>query len=94
MKDIHVDVVKLDLKFLAGSDNKKRSEIILASVISMVKRLGMEMIAEGVETKEQADMLYSYGCEIMQGYYFSKTVPKEEYEKMLSVEIAFPKASP
>ena len=93
LKDISVDVVKLDLKFLAGSDNKKRGEIILASVISMVKRLGMEVIAEGVETKEQADMLYGYGCEIMQGYYFSKPVPKEEYEKMLSGEITFPKAS-
>ncbi len=92
LKDIHVDVVKLDLKFLAGKVNERRGEIILASVISMVKRLGIEVIAEGVETKEQADMIYGFGCEIMQGYYFSKPVPQEEYEKMLSGQVSFPKA--
>ncbi len=91
LKSIHVDVVKLDLRFLGGEEEGKRSKIILSSVIEMVKRLGMEVIAEGVESKEQADMLLEFGCELMQGYYFSKPVPEEEYARMLSGEVAFPK---
>ena len=92
LKSLHVDVVKLDMKFLSGGNDGERGRIILASVIEMVKKLGMDLIAEGVETKEQADMLLSFGCEKMQGYYFSKPVPEEEYKKMLSGEMSFPKA--
>ena len=49
----------------------------------MASELNIPLVAEGVETKKQADMLLSYGCRYMQGYYFSKPVPAEEYEKML-----------
>lgn len=52
----------------------------------MVNKLQLPVIAEGVETKEQADMLLSFGCSRMQGYYFSKPVPAAEYEKLLSDE--------
>ena len=57
----------------------------------MVKKLGMEVIAEGVGSKEQADMLLGFGREKMLGYYFSKPVRAEEYQKMLSGERSFPK---
>ena len=60
---------------------------IISSVISMASALGLTIIAEGVETKEQADMLLGFGCELMQGYYFSKPIPAEEYEKMLEQDM-------
>ena len=83
LKDLDIDVLKLDMKFLSGSDNNERGKIIISSIIRMANRLNLPVVAEGVETKEQADMLLSYGCELMQGYYFSKPVPADEYEKML-----------
>lgn len=92
LKDINVDVLKLDMKFLSGSEQNERSKIIISSVIDMAKKLGTSVIAEGVETKEQADMLYGFGCNVMQGYYFSKPVPEEEYEKILMNSILFDSA--
>ena len=58
-------------------------------MIQMVNHLGMKMIAEGVETKEQADFLQSKGCSEMQGYYFFKPMPVQEFDEkiLLSKEI-------
>ena len=84
LKDIPIDILKLDMKFLSGSSSTEREKAIIRSVVSMASLLDIPVIAEGVETKEQADMLLSFGCENMQGYYFSKPVPAEEYEKILS----------
>lgn len=86
LKDIEIDVLKLDMKFLSGDTKNPRSRIIISSIINMAKALDVPVIAEGVETKEQADMLLGFGCELMQGYYFSKPIPAEEYEKMLKGE--------
>lgn len=88
LKDIDIDILKLDMKFLAD-ESSKRSKIIIFSIIQMAKELEIPVIAEGVETKEQADMLLDFGCEIMQGYYFSKPIPAEEYEKMLQSPAIF-----
>ena len=83
LKDVSIQVLKTDLKFLAGSGIEKRKESILDGIISMAHRMGMRVIAEGVETKEQADYLLKLNCEHMQGYYFSRPVPVEEFEKMV-----------
>lgn len=72
LKDIDIDILKLDMKFLSVSKNKKRSEIIIASVINMASALGMSVIAEDVETMKQADMLRSFGCKFMQGILFQQ----------------------
>ncbi|RKJ46864.1 EAL domain-containing protein [bacterium 1XD8-76] len=87
LKDISVDVLKLDMKFMAasGSENQKRSESIVANVIHLAKDLELPVIAEGVEEKEQVDFLNSVGCEYVQGYYFAKPMPVEEYEKLAFV---------
>lgn len=82
LKDINADKIKLDMKFLSGSGGKK-GRLIVAAVINMAKALNMSVLAEGIETKEQADFLLQCGCTEMQGYYFSKPVPLEEYEDML-----------
>lgn len=83
LKDIAVDVLKIDMEFLSDTDKKGRSENILASVVRMAKWLNMPVVAEGVERKEQVSFLRSIGCEYVQGYYFSKPVPWEEYEQMV-----------
>ena len=82
LKDINVDKLKLDMKFLSGTDSEK-GKLIVAAVINMAKALNMTTLAEGVETKEQADLLLKFGCSEMQGYYFSKPVPLQEYEDLL-----------
>jgi len=81
LKDIEVDVLKLDMGFLSG--NSSRGGSILSSVVSMARNLELDVIAEGVETKPQADYLNSIGCTIMQGYLFSKPIPVEEYTVLL-----------
>ena len=86
LKDMDVDMLKLDMKFLSGDRTSQRSRDIISAVINMAGVLKLPVIAEGVETKEQADMLLSFGCELMQGYYFSRPVPAEEYEQMLRGE--------
>ncbi len=82
LKDIAVDVLKIDMKFLADCDMPGRGENILASVIRMAKWLNMPVIAEGVEKREQVSFLRSIGCEYVQGYYYAKPMPVEEYEQL------------
>lgn len=90
LKDICVDKLKLDMKFLCQKRLEKRGQIILSAVVNMVHALGICLIAEGVETEEQAQMLLSFGCTQMQGYYFSRPVPGEQYERILKGEEHIP----
>lgn len=83
LKDAPVDVIKIDRFFLDEVIDTKRGKIIVANSIKMSKELGMRTVAEGVETKEQADFLRNAGCDIAQGYYYSKPVPTEEFERLL-----------
>ena len=83
LKDIEVDVLKIDMKFLSNTENEARSENILAAVVRMAKWLNLPVIAEGVERKEQVLFLRSIGCEFVQGYYFAKPMPVEDFEKQV-----------
>lgn len=82
LKDIAVDILKIDMKFLSDTDKQGRSENILASVVRMAKWLDMPVVAEGVERREQVEFLRSIGCEYVQGYYFAKPMPVDQYEEM------------
>lgn len=82
LKDIAVDILKIDMKFLSDTDRQGRSENILASVVRMAKWLNMPVVAEGVEREAQVAFLKSIGCEFVQGFYFAKPMPVEEYEKL------------
>ena len=82
LKEVPVDRIKLDMHFLTSSGDLEKSRIIVSDMIGLVGRLGMEMIAEGVETKGQADFLREHGCSEMQGYYFFKPMPVESFEKL------------
>ena len=83
LKDVTIDRIKLDLNFLTSSGDQKKSRIIISSIIKMLISLNVNMIAEGVETKEQADFLLSEGCSQMQGYYFYKPMPVEDFSKLI-----------
>lgn len=83
LKDIEVDILKVDMKFLASDSSNVKSKKILSSVITMSQWLGLPVITEGVETEEQYQFLQSIGCEYIQGYYFAKPMPVEEYEVLI-----------
>ena len=82
LKDMPVDVLKLDMVFLGKTNDFAKSKIILSSIVNMANNLHMPPISEGVETKEQRDMMLEMGCKLFQGYYFSKPVPVSEFEKL------------
>ena len=84
LKDIHADILKIDMIFLRETQNVQRSTTILKNVISMSKELGMPVITEGVETKEQVDFLRDVGCDMFQGYYFAKPMSVASFEEMYS----------
>lgn len=81
LRSIPVDILKLDLHFLGGEE--KAGQIITESVIQMARRLEIPVIAEGVETEEDAAFLRRAGCEIGQGYLYAKPMPAKEFEQML-----------
>ncbi len=86
LREIPVDVLKIDLKFLPPSSDDRRGNVILHSVVEMANRLGLEVIVEGVETIEQAEFLLSIGCRNAQGFYFYRPMPVSEYERCLEEE--------
>ena len=82
LKDVPAQVLKMDMRFLENDANSQRGGSIIESVARMAKWLGMSMIAEGVETVDQADYLKSIGCEYVQGYLYSRPAQSQEYEKL------------
>ena len=83
LKDVAVDTLKLDTKFIANDETNKRGGSILSSIIRLANAIELPVIAEGVETKEQADYLKSIGCLFMQGYYFARPMTADNYEQLL-----------
>lgn len=84
LKDIQIDVLKLDMGFLKSSDYSAKGGNILTAILKMAESLKMQTIAEGVETKEQVEFLKSIGCKYVQGFYYSKPLPVEDFEKLIS----------
>ena len=84
LDEFDADVVKLDKSFLDNaSSGDGRSEVFLRNVINMISDLGEASLCEGVETKEQLEFLRDAGCRIIQGYYFDKPLPHDEFEKRI-----------
>lgn len=83
LKDISADILKLDMKFFEKTDDVSRAEKIIESIISLAYNLEMPVIAEGVEELEQVEMLRRIGCHLVQGFYYAKPMPVEDYEKFI-----------
>ncbi len=81
------DVLKLDMKFIQNTDNHVNGARMLKLMIDIAKYLEMPVIAEGVETEKQLNLLKELGCDIVQGYYFSKPLPPEEFERFIRERI-------
>lgn len=83
LKDGNVDIVKIDKEFLNETVATDKGKAIIASAINMVRELNMEVIAEGVENAEQAKFLLGIGCNMAQGFYYSKPIDSEEFENKI-----------
>ena len=85
LREMPVDVLKLDKGFLddCSGDNSSREKQIIAHVISMAKDLNIAVLAEGVETEQQKEFLRQSHCDMIQGYYYAKPMPKELFDPYL-----------
>lgn len=82
LKDLPVTFVKLDRKFLTENSSTEKGLTILRYVVAMAKELDLSVITEGVETLEQANFLVEIGCDIAQGYFFSKPISLRDFDKL------------
>ena len=81
------DLIKFDMKFMREFSMSKRNHIILRELIQMVTKLGLDTVVEGVETIEQVKFLREIGCSKMQGYFFSKPIPLEEWYAICDAKV-------
>lgn len=82
LKDLDVSTIKIDKTFIDSMDDKKNN-IIISHIIKMMNELNLEIIAEGIEKEEQIALLKDLGCYIIQGYYYDKPLPYEEFVNRL-----------
>lgn len=84
LKDMPLDVLKLDAEFFRGEADDERREIVVSEAIRLARSLNMRTVAEGVEVEEQVEFLAGQGCDMIQGYYYAKPMPGNEYEERMS----------
>ena len=83
LREMPVDVLKIDMVFMQKASQDMRAKAIVEDIIGLSGKLGITSLTEGVETKEQFDSLTEMGCQLYQGYYFSKPMPVEDFEKFM-----------
>ena len=83
LRDYDFDIIKLDRGFVCRIGDSEKNEKIITSLLDMAKKMGLKVIAEGVETKEQVELLKENNCDYFQGFYFYKPIPEEEFIKLL-----------
>lgn len=81
--NLPLDVIKMDKGFFNSHLNREQNLIVVESTIKMIKKLGMTVVAEGIESETEVDMLRSLGCDIIQGYYFGKPMTVYEFEEQI-----------
>jgi len=84
LKDIDLDILKLDMRFLTTAMATNRSGTILSSIVRMAKWLSLPVIAEGVESMQQADYLKSIGCNYIQGFLYARPMPEGDFTTLLN----------
>lgn len=83
LKNVPIDVLKIDRQFLEHSSDESRRDIIFSGVVGMAGKLGLTVVAEGVETPEDIELMRQCGCRIAQGYYYSRPLPEEAFTAFL-----------
>jgi EAL domain-containing protein (putative c-di-GMP-specific phosphodiesterase class I) len=82
--NLPIDILKIDKCFVDDITRNPKKELIMESIISLAQKINLEVVAEGVEVKEQYDILRKQNCDKIQGYYFSKPLSVEEaFEKLV-----------
>lgn len=79
LRDMPIDILKLDKSFLDGIEHDERSRNIAKSIVSLAKSLDLVVIIEGVESKEQAELMKQFGCDLVQGFYFARPMPAKNF---------------
>ena len=85
VESFEFDTIKLDMGFIAKIGKSKKAEAIIKHTIGMSHDVGAKVVAEGVESKEQLEFLQAVECDMIQGYYFYKPMPEEEFRACLKV---------
>ena len=88
LSDMPFDVLKMDMKFVRNIEHSETDRRLVKLILDIAKYLKVKVVAEGVETEGQMQFLRENGCDLVQGYYFSKPIPPEEFEKLIEKEIA------
>ncbi len=88
LKDLPIDVLKIDMRFLDDLDKDQKAAIVLESIIRLAKWMKLSVVSEGVETKKEWDYLRSVECDSVQGYYFYKPMPHEDFMELLDKSAA------
>lgn len=83
MQDYDFDILKIDMSFIRKIGENPKTKSIVHSIIGMAHEIGIKTVAEGVETEEQVSFLRQSGCDYIQGYYYSKPLPEEEFVEFL-----------
>ncbi|MDO5111418.1 MAG: EAL domain-containing protein [Clostridia bacterium] len=84
LKDVEIDVIKLDQEFLADFETNRRADTVIAHTLHLAQKMQITAVAEGIETFEQLDFLRNVGCTLVQGYYYSRPLPEDVFiEKYL-----------
>ena len=83
LKELPLDYLKIDISFVRDITKTEKNKAIVSAMVNMAHSLGLRTIAEGVETQEQLEILKEIGCDMAQGYYFSRPLPEQEAEKLL-----------
>ena len=88
LQDYDFDILKIDMSFIRKIGENPKTKSIVHSIIGMAHEIGIKTVAEGVETEEQVSFLRQSGCDYIQGYYYSKPLPEEEFVEFLEKAVA------
>jgi len=86
LRELDIDYLKIDRAFIHGMDSNKNQMALCEAIIVMAHKLGLKVVAEGVETQSQHDILFGAGCDYAQGYLYSRPVPAEQLELLLQAD--------
>lgn len=87
LSDMPIDVLKMDMKFVRNIEKNETDLKLVKLIVDIAKYLQLNVVAEGVETEGQLALLQDTGCDLVQGYYFSRPLPPEEFEKLIQREL-------
>ena len=88
LSDMPVDVLKMDMKFIRNIETSETDRRLVSLILDIGQYLKVSVVAEGVETEGQLNILQKGGCDLVQGYFFSRPLPPEEFEKLIERELA------